>query len=259
MKLTNANCSILTKLDELGENHDADLVQAKQQISNQNADLNSAQEKCNAVLSKHSLHTHCSSECHDEIQSAMREKYELKKAAHPGFAISFDNLDIHLERKNMTMESQNKDFHWVNHQMVENRISGVRLDSSSPKANVLDVCNLKFLPSMEDQNSQRLNYIILCSRILVDYFDVLAPLADACIQHIPHKYTNELSQKTKKVSFRVIRSTHKYKLVFSYIPLPPEEGYMIQFQGTIPRAENCDSLVTNATSWLPKEKVNFEH
>ena len=100
MKLTNSNTSILRKLDELGENHDAELVQAKQQISNQNTDLNRAQEKCNAALLKHSSHTHCSSECRDEIQSARREKYELKKAAHPGFVISFDNLDIHLERKN---------------------------------------------------------------------------------------------------------------------------------------------------------------
>ena len=75
MKLTNANFSILRKLDELGENHDADIVQAKQQISNENRDL---------------------------------------KTAH---------LDIHLDRKNMTMESENKDFHWVNHQMVENRVS----------------------------------------------------------------------------------------------------------------------------------------
>ena len=111
----------------------------------------------------------------------------------------------------MTMESQNKDYHWVNHQMVENRVSGVMLDSSAPKVDLLDVCNLKFLPSIEDQRCQRLNYIILCSRILVDYFDVLAPLANACIQHIPHKYTNELSQKTKKVCFRsvILESSQK--------------------------------------------------
>ena len=79
----------------------------------------------------------------------------------------------------MTMESQNKDFHWVNHQMVENRVSGAMLDSSAPKSNLLDVCNLRFLPSMEEQKCQRLNYVVLCSRILVNYFDVLTPLADA--------------------------------------------------------------------------------
>jgi len=32
LKLTNKNSSILRKLDELGENYDADIVQAKQQI-----------------------------------------------------------------------------------------------------------------------------------------------------------------------------------------------------------------------------------
>ena len=228
MKLTNSNWSILRKLDELGKNHDADLVQAKQQSSSQNRDLNTVEEKCNAVLKKHASHTHCSSECYDEIQSAMKEKHELKKAAYPGFVISFDNLDIHLERRNMTTESQNKDFHWVNHQMVKNRVSGAMLDSSAPKANLLDVCNLKFLPSMEDQNSQRLNYIILCSRILVGYFDVLAPLADACIQHIPHKYTNELSQKTKKVCFQIsvirILTQVPVFLIQLNAPLPSGQG-----------------------------------
>ena len=82
------------------------------------------------------------------------------------------------------------------------RVSGAMLDSSAPKSNLLGVCNLRFLPSMEEQKCQRLNYVVLCSRILVNYFDVLTPLADACIQHIPHKYTSELSKKTKKVCFK---------------------------------------------------------
>ena len=99
----------------------------------------------------------------------------------------------------MTMHSQNQDFHWVNHQMVENRVSGVHLDSLQPKANLQDVSNLKFIPSIKDQQQQRTNYIILTSRILVQYFKVLEPLKEACIQHIPHKYMAEMSQKSKKV------------------------------------------------------------
>ena len=71
MKLTNANFSILRKLDDLGKNHDVDIVQAKQQISDQNRDLKTAQEKCNAAFSKHASHTHCSRECCDEIQLAL--------------------------------------------------------------------------------------------------------------------------------------------------------------------------------------------
>lgn len=50
MKLTNANFSILRKLDELGADHDAELVLAKKQISEQNKEFKIAQEKCNAVF-----------------------------------------------------------------------------------------------------------------------------------------------------------------------------------------------------------------
>ena len=54
----------------------------------------------------------------------MKHTFESEKSSHPGFVISFDNLDIQLQRKNMSMESQNRDYHWVNHQMLENRVWG---------------------------------------------------------------------------------------------------------------------------------------
>ena len=82
----------------------------------------------------------------------------------------------------MTMQSQNR----VNHQMVENRVSGALLDSKLPKANLQELSNLKFLPTIEDQQKQRPSYIILTSRILVQYFDALEPLKEACKYHIPH-------------------------------------------------------------------------
>ena len=123
------------------------------------------------------------------------EEYEFKKAAHPGFVISFDNLDFQLQCKSMTLQSQNRDFHWVDHQMIENRVSGALLDSKQPKANLQELSNLQFLPTIEDQQWQRSNYVVLTARILVEYFDVLKPLKEACIYHIPHKYTEEKSKK----------------------------------------------------------------
>ena len=61
------------------------------------------------------------------------------------------------------------------------------------------VSNLKFLPTLDAQQQQRSNYIILTAWILVNYFDALAPLKYAWILHIPHKYPNEMAQKSKKV------------------------------------------------------------
>ena len=88
----------------------------------------------------------------------------------------------------MSMESQNRDFHWVNPQMVENRVSGALSDAKQQTADLNDIPNLKFLRNVEDQQRQRLNFIILTSRILVDYFSVLEPLKDVCIQHTPQEH-----------------------------------------------------------------------
>ena len=199
LKLTNTNRQILTTLDKLGENHNSYLWKTKDRITRENLALHQLQEKHRNLLTTHASHQTCTSACKQELSSVRKEEYELKKSTHPGFVISFDNLDFQMQRKSMTMLSQNRDFHWVNHQMIENRVSGALLDAKEPKANLQEVSNIKFLPTLEDQQRQRSNYIILTSRILVDYFEALAPLRDACIQHIPHKYTQEMSQKSKKV------------------------------------------------------------
>jgi len=199
MKVTNTNGSLLQKLDELGVSYDEPLKQAKLTITEDNKKIKAAQDKYTKALELHSSHT-CTAECdREEINLAMSEKSKLCSSLHPGYIVPFDNLEIHLSRKTMTMEFKNKDFHWVNHQMVENRVSGNALPNSAPKQDLIEVCNKKFLPTMEDQTAQRYNYIIICSRILVGYFEALAPLADACIQHMPHKYSNELSKKTTRV------------------------------------------------------------
>ena len=45
-----------------------------------------------------------------------------RKSSHPGFVVAFDNIDLLLQRKDMTMSAQNQDVHWVNHEMVINSI-----------------------------------------------------------------------------------------------------------------------------------------
>jgi hypothetical protein len=140
--------------------------------------------------------------CNTSSESILRLKNEigdLKKSFHPGFVIAFDNIDIQCKRKNMTLSEQNRDFHWVNHKMVINRISGGELEADGPKADLLKVPNLRFIPSITDHQQQRDNYVVLVSRILVDYFDAFGPLKDICIKHIPHKYHKEMSQKSEKV------------------------------------------------------------
>ena len=198
--MTNSNSNILKKLDTLGKDHDAHLTETKQRITKENNILMDAKEKCDSVANKHSTHAACSGSCQEEVDAVGKEVNELKKACHPGFVISFDNIDVHVQRRNMTMDSQNRDFHWINHQMIENRVSGAMLNSTEPKNYLPNVSNLQFIPMLEDQQRQGHNYIILTSRILLEYFEALSPLAEACIQHVPHKYSQAMSQKTNRVT-----------------------------------------------------------
>ena len=134
------------------------------------------------------------------------------------------------------------------HSNVLSKHDAVQLDSLKPKANVQEVSNLKFIPSIEDQQQQRTNYIILTSRILVQYFKVLQPLKEACIQHIPHKDMAEMSQKSKKVI--------NYYSTF-YIPFVPEarEMHLAKFMATVHSPIMISSVFTmkmfkSITYWI---------
>ena len=105
-----------------------------------------------------------------------------------------------MKQTDMTLVNQNKDVHWVNHKMVKNRVSGNKLSWHGQTKKLVDVPNII---SANNQRSpkQRQNYIVLVSRILVDYFDSFSPLKDVCIRHIGHKYSKEMSQKSKQVTY----------------------------------------------------------
>ena len=120
---------------------------------------------------------------------------------HDKIRVSIDvdvNIDGNLNRRHMTMENQNLDFHWVNHKIVINRVSGNKLDMS-PR-NVLNISNIKLLPTVQDQKRQRQNYIVLVARMLVEHLECFSAFKDVCVSHIPHKYSKEMAGKSESVS-----------------------------------------------------------
>ena len=97
--MTNSNSNILKKLDTLGKDHDAHLTETKQRITDENNIIMDAKEKCDSVANKHSTHAACSASFQEEVDAIRKEVNELKKACHPGFVISFDNIDVHVQRR----------------------------------------------------------------------------------------------------------------------------------------------------------------
>ena len=107
----------------------------------------------------------------------------------------------------MTLGKQNQDLHWVNHLMFANRVSGNLLSIDAPRQDLQTISNMTFLQSASDQLRQRCNYIALISRFLVEYFDALQPLKDACIQHMPHKLSTP-KKCLRSLSIKVSSKLH---------------------------------------------------
>lgn len=69
----------------------------------------------------------------------------------------------------MTQDDQNKDYHWVNHMKVTNRVSGNNLNDDKPiLSNLADLDNSKVIPSLADHTFQKQDYIFMIKRILVN-------------------------------------------------------------------------------------------
>ena len=176
-------------MDVHGENHNKVLNEARTQVTKKIQEITD-KEVQHASSGRFTKGASCMSINCGTCQLIKSQKLK----SHPGFIVAFNNIDIHLEQGEMTMSAQNRDIHEVNHEMVQNRVSGNHLDSLEPKAHIGDVPNIKFLPDIHDQSRQRLNYVILVSKILLSHFECFRPLQNVCIQHIYHISTIKSSQ-----------------------------------------------------------------
>ena len=117
-----------------------------------------------------------------------------------GRKIGFDNIDWHMDVHYMTEEHQNIDQHYTVKISTPNRVAGNHLSCDSPRCDLLDVDNSKFLPDHIDHHIQRRNYISLVSRVITRSINCLKFLKDVVSDHIPHQYSRELSEPTDTVS-----------------------------------------------------------
>ena len=210
LKITCCNLWILKKMDIIGENHDYQLDQVKKRINMEHNQLESTKIQTKVLadkMQKAGMNLSTLLEKQNKATSAMRE---LQKRCHPGFSIAFDNIDIHVKCRDMTLEAQNTDVHWINQIMVENRVSDNCLSTNDKNpSNICHIPNISFFPSIKDHKQQRLNYIILVSRIMVEHFDAFSVFKDVCIWNMLHKYSKAMSKKSTQVNSNLRAASFK--------------------------------------------------
>ena len=95
---------------------------------------------------------------------------------------------------------QNKSLHWTHSFAVKNRVKAdSNLDDSQPQKQLKDLQMIKILPSMEEQDAMQSSMVMLVFRIICKYFAAYKEFSSAVIHHLPHKYTNEMRQKSEQV------------------------------------------------------------
>ena len=97
----------------------------------------------------------------------------------------------------MTEDHQNKDIHWVNHNVVFNRLSGNHLPHDKPISSIKDLENARLLPGMSDHSCQRLDYKTLVQRVLTNNLQCFESLKGEVTNHIPHPYSDVICKKTE--------------------------------------------------------------
>ena len=84
--------------------------------------------------------------------------------------IILDNIDLHILTRDMTCDRQNKDTHWVNHSAVKNRVT---VEDNTKQHIKVSELNCQFLPSVNDHDKLRNNFIHVVSCVIVTHIPCL--------------------------------------------------------------------------------------
>ena len=96
----------------------------------------------------------------------MVESDDQQSCGH-GRKITIDNFDYRQNVHHMTEEHQNIDVHHVTVMSTENRIGAVDFSDQKKEDGIMKLENGKFIPSDDDHQLQRKDFISLVGRILV--------------------------------------------------------------------------------------------
>ena len=197
--------SINKALDVIGEDYDQKPHEWKDRISSHMLQKKEAvEEKQRLELRKEELNEQLISgeDVHNQLlqveaaTSDLNNKIlKLEEERPSSFNIVLDNVDLKVLASDMTSDNQNKDYHWCNHNAHLDRVNPLHLENDVPAANLQEVPNSAFLPTLDDQNSLLSDFVILVGRVIVENLLAFSIFKDVIPLHIKHKYSGDLKKK----------------------------------------------------------------
>lgn len=118
-----------------------------------------------------------------------------------GYGLVGDNYDKHVTPRDMRIDHQAKSLHHFHSYGALNRVAISSGLSREPQAAVDSLPVSTFLPSASDCAALKVNYTILAERIIVEDIPYFHHLNGCVTQHIEHKYSQQMQQKSVTVSY----------------------------------------------------------
>ena len=116
------------------------------------------------------------------------------------YQIIGDNVDLKQKASRQSLDSTGADHHWFHMCAILDRVDGIDLDIDEPQADITSLPLQTFLPSTEDCDFLKKEFVVLLSRTLTDKLRFLHPYQSCVPIHIPHRYSAEASKKSDVVS-----------------------------------------------------------
>ena len=116
------------------------------------------------------------------------------------YKIVMDNIDKTIKPADMRVNNQTRSLHYVHKFAVRDRLDLSGFDDKPRRPNITDMQIRKMLPSKEDETAIHYNMSLLIARILVENLDFLSSFKRSLGRHIPHQYSQEMSQQSTVVS-----------------------------------------------------------
>ena len=126
-------------------------------------------------------------------------KDQLQLNHPPTYQITGDNLDLMVKVKHMGSMNQNNSIHWFNLNAVQNRVLGNHLDNTKPIKPVMEMENVDFLPSPQDNQKYLHEITALATRVVVKEIPAFKVFRDVTVRHIPHQYSAVMKEKSSQV------------------------------------------------------------
>ena len=122
-----------------------------------------------------------------------------------------DNWDIRVLVHDMRNDHQNKDLHYFASNLIVDRVPSEGLSQVSPHRSIQTLLNCHFLLSDTETQKLREDFKVLVGRVLVANISALSFLKAAIPQHIPHRFSKEMAQKSTIVSLPIqLKDEKKY-------------------------------------------------